>query len=314
LTSAENASGTQIRPSVPRTALADRVEWPTIAISVGVYGLFGVLTWFHAVLPWWLLVLAGGYIVALHGSLQHEVVHGHPTPKPWVNEALVFPSLWLWLPFRIYRDSHLQHHRAAVLTDPADDPESFYVDSETWARLPGIARAALVAHNTLLGRLVIGPPLAVVRFLIGEAGNQHWTRDRAIAWLLHMGGVGLVVTWTWGVCGIPLAEYLLVFVYPGVALTLLRSFAEHDAHPDPTRRTTVVEAEAPLALAFLNNNLHVVHHRYPHLPWYRLPDVYRLDRRTFLAAGGTVYDGYFRLAVRYLVIPRRSPRFPAVAI
>ena len=26
------------------------------------------------------------------GALQHEVVHGHPTPWNWVNEALVFPS------------------------------------------------------------------------------------------------------------------------------------------------------------------------------------------------------------------------------
>ena len=94
-----------------------------------------MLTWWHAVLPWWLILPLGGYLVCLHGSLQHEAVHGHPTPWPVVNEALVFPSLWLWMSFRIYRDSHLVHHRNDILTDPIDDPESYYVTPQAWARM-----------------------------------------------------------------------------------------------------------------------------------------------------------------------------------
>src|SRR5262249_10801369 len=99
-----------------------RVEWPTIALAGGIYAAFAILTWFQASIPWWILMPLGGYVVCLHGSLQHEVVHGHPTPWRKVNEALIFPSLWLWLPFSIYRRSHITHHRDSDLTIPGIDP------------------------------------------------------------------------------------------------------------------------------------------------------------------------------------------------
>ena len=41
--------------------------------------------------------------------------------------------------------------------------------------------------------------------------------------------VALVLIWVMGICHIPLWQYLLLYVYPGLSLTLLRSFAEHRA-------------------------------------------------------------------------------------
>ena len=38
----------------------------------------------------------------------------------------------------------------------------------------------------------------------------------------------------------------------------------------------VVEACPLLALLYLNNNLHAAHHRWPRLPWYQLPQRWRL--------------------------------------
>jgi len=287
------------------------IEWPTVGLAAALYAAFGVLTWFHAALPVSFVAVAGGSLVALHGSLQHEVVHGHPTRWQWINEVLIFPSLWLWLPFRLYRDSHLHHHRQSILTDPAEDPESFYVDAEAWVRLPRLVRALLWVNNTLVGRLAIGPVLTIGRFLAAEIRDTHWNPSRLGAWLAHAAGAGLVVAWVAGVCAMPIADYFLIFVYPGVALTLLRSFAEHQAHPDPARRTTIVEAEAPFAVLFLNNNLHVVHHRHPRLPWYRLPSVYARNRDAFGAdSGGAVYRGYRAVAAKFFLAPRQSPIHP----
>lgn len=294
-------------PSDATRALADHVEWPTIGVAVFVYGMFGLVTWFHDALPWWLLVPVGGYLVALHGSLQHEVVHGHPTPWRWLNETLVFPSLWLWLPYGLYRQSHLLHHCDKTLTDPVEDPESFYLTADAWARLPAPARWILTANNSALGRLLFGPPLVIARFLHAELTDTFWTRDRATAWLLHVGGAAAVAVWVSVVCGMPLAEYVLAVAYPGIALTLLRSFAEHRADPDPARRTAIVEAEAPLALLFLNNNLHVVHHAHPGAAWYRLPQLYR--RRDFATAGET-YDGYRSVIFRHFLRPRQPVVHP----
>ena len=56
-----------------------RIEGPTILLAVLIYGAWGLVTWWHAALPTWLLVCAGGWLVAWHGSLQHETIHGHPT-------------------------------------------------------------------------------------------------------------------------------------------------------------------------------------------------------------------------------------------
>ncbi|MFQ5760261.1 MAG: fatty acid desaturase, partial [Acidiferrobacterales bacterium] len=109
-------------------------EWPTLVVAVLIYAGFAGLTWHYHALPWWLVLPLGAYLVGWHGSLQHEAVHGHPTRWPWVNELLAFPSLWLWMPYRVYRVAHLQHHATPSLTDPIDDPESYYLTPEEWAR------------------------------------------------------------------------------------------------------------------------------------------------------------------------------------
>ncbi len=102
-----------------------RAESATWAVAAAVYGGWLALTWFTHALPWWLVLPLGGVLVAWHGSLLHETVHGHPTRARWVNELLAFPSLWLWLPDGIYRESHLAHNACARLTCPVEDPESF---------------------------------------------------------------------------------------------------------------------------------------------------------------------------------------------
>lgn len=291
------------RTSSPSPARRGTVEWPTLGLAGAIYGGFGLVTWYHALLPWWLLPVFGGYLVAWHGSLQHEVAHGHPTPWPRINEALVLPSLWLWLPFRRYRDSHLRHHRDENLTDPSSDPESWYLPAEAWARLNGPGRAFRYALNTLAGRLLLGPLYCVWclarsewRLLRGGAPGQ------ARAWLPHLGGCLLVGGWTVGLCGMSPVTYLLAFAYPGVALTLLRSFLEHRAVQPVAARSVVVEAGPLMALLYLNNNLHALHHAEPGTPWYRLPARYRARRAELLRDNeGYLYRGYGEVVARYLV-------------
>ena len=65
-------------------------------------------------------------------SLQHEIIHNHPTRWRRLNRALGTWPLVLWLPFEIYRRTHLQHHNDNRLTDPLEDPESYYHTSEQW--------------------------------------------------------------------------------------------------------------------------------------------------------------------------------------
>jgi len=287
----------------PALRRKSRVEWPTLAVLAGVYAGFGLLTWFHESLPWWLLAPVAGYLLCLHGSLQHEVIHGHPTRWQWLNEALVFPSLWLWMPMRLYRDLHLEHHRTDSLADPRADPESYYVPIERWHGLGALARGFLRARNTLAGRLLLGPLECVARLLWSETARLLRGDARNLGhWALHLIAVALVLAWSLWVCGLSLGAYLLLFVYPSLSLMLLRSYLEHQAHSEPGRRTVLIEAGPLFSLLFLNNNLHALHHAEPWLAWYEMPARYRQLRERLLADnGGYFYPGYLAIAFRYLL-------------
>jgi len=292
------------------------VQWPTIAVALAIYLGFGTLSALYHALPWWLVAPLGGFLLAWHGSLQHEVVHGHPTPWPRWNEALVFPSLWLWLPFRIYRELHWMHHNTPDLTDPERDPESFYLTPEAWQRAGPALRALLRFHDTALGRLVVGPPLAVLRVAMQECRRLARGDARHLrAWGLHVLGAAVVLAWVVVACGIPVREYLLLFVYPGIAFTLLRSFDEHRAAERPAERCAIIEAGPLMSLLYLNNNLHALHHEEPWLPWHALPSRYRSRREALLAAnGGYLHRGYGALVRRHLLVPRGPVAHPALAM
>ena len=293
-------------------AIQLQIEWLTLGVAVSIYSGFAALTWFYHALPLWFVIPAGAYLIAWHGSLQHEAIHRHPTRLRWLNELLVFPNLWLWMPFRVYRDTHLAHHRDERLTDPLDDPESYYMTREQWQRCSRWTRGLLLVRNTVVGRILLGPFLAVGRLWWQESKRIVRGERRALqAWGLNGVSCALVLAWATGVCGIPVAEYVLFFAYPAIGLTLLRSFAEHRAAAVPEHRSVIVDAAWPLALVFLNNNLHALHHREPGVPWYRLPARYRAEREAITASnGGYRFRGYAEIIARYLLWPKEAVVHP----
>ena len=289
----------------------ERTEWPTLVLALCIYGGWALLTFFHARLPWWVLLPAGSWLIAWHMSLQHEVLHGHPTRHRWINDAIGFVPLALWLPYARYRAQHLSHHDGLSLTDPVQDPESYYITAERLRRSAAPIRLLRRACNTLLGRLALGPALSISAFLCGEL--RIVLRDGAArrTWAMHAIAVGLILAWLILVCRMPLAHYVLLFLYPGMALALLRSFAEHRAAEAHDHRTAIVENTPVLGLLFLYNNLHVVHHLRPGLPWYRIPAAYRVDRDAILRLnGGLIYDGYLDVARRFLLRQHDSLAHP----
>ena len=277
------------------------VEWPSLLLCAFIYGCFILLTWFNADCPMVLTIALGGLLIAWHSSMQHEFIHAHPTRSGRINRALATPPLSLWLPFEAYRISHLVHHHDDRLTDPLDDPESFYWTAEQWEALGPLGRSIVRAHTTLAGRLLIGPIWTIVRFLSVEIqALRMGNRTRRRIWLRHAAAVAAVLAWTIGICGMdPLAYAAMVYV--GTALLLVRSFAEHRANDGVQERSAIVENSWFLGPLFLFNNLHAAHHESPLIPWYRLPAWYRANRTRLIAQnGGLVYDGYGDVARRFL--------------
>jgi fatty acid desaturase len=287
-------------------------EWITLLVILGVYAALAGLLWWTPRLPWWAVILPAGYLVALHSSLQHEALHGHPTRSRLLNEALIFINPSFWFPYRRYSKMHLQHHNDEHLTDPTLDPESYYMLPDHWAQLPAPMRQIYMVHNTLAGRIVLGPVIGVIRFWSAEAVRMlRGDREVLRAWLLHVPACGITIAYATLVCGVPLWLYLLLFAYPGIGLSLVRSFCEHQAVRDVGERTIVVESGPVMSFVFLNNNLHVAHHVRPRLAWYDIPAFYRQNRQQLLAHNrGYLMHGYREIARRFLLRPKEPVAYP----
>ncbi len=288
-----------------------QIEWLTIALIVTVYAVLITLVWFHAIIPWWVILPIGSYAACLHSSLQHEVLHGHPTRKRRVNEALVFIVPHMWLPYGRYRDTHIAHHIDAHLTCPVMDPESYYLLPEGWVAMPGVKRALFQFNNTLFGRMLIGPAVGIIRFWSGELTEIfRGRRDIVKCWGLFAVSIALVcafVVWA----GMPLWQYVLLIAYPAISLALIRSFCEHQAAEDIGPRTIVVEASPFWSLLFLNNNLHIAHHDRPSLAWYKLPSFYKAQRAQFLDRNKNyVMKGYREIFRRYFFNSKEPVAYP----
>jgi fatty acid desaturase len=291
-----------------------RLEWPTLGLIALTYGSWAAAgLWLWPIAP--LLALAVmAVLAALQSSLVHECLHGHPTANSRVNEALVALPLYLVYPYRRYRATHMAHHHDPRLTDPFDDPESYYRARWQVRAMPRALRALLTANTTMLGRLILGPWIAAVGFFASElrlaVANAPGLRR---AWALHLPAVALVLAAVWAM-GIPLWAYVLGVVWPSLSLIAIRTYAEHRWHEDPSGRTIIVE-RSPLAWLFLHNNLHIVHHLNPKVAWYALPALYAARRAEFRAANhGYWYPDYWTLFRAHALRAKEPLAHPALRL
>ena len=288
-----------------------RLEWPTLAAVAGCYLVWGGALLGQELLGW-LWIIPAILAVTFHSSLQHEVLHGHPTGSAALNEALILPAIGLFIPYRRYRSLHLKHHHDERLTDPYDDPESWYLTSSTWRRMPKPIRLLLRLNATLAGRIVLGPALSLFAFWSSELSLiRRGDRAARHAWLCHIAGT-LPVLAVISASGLNPLLYAVIIAYPGMSVLLIRSFIEHRAARRVSERTAVVEAGPLMSLLFLNNNLHAIHHRYPALAWYRLPERWRAERaKTLLDNNGYFFKGgYIEVAGRWLFAEREPVVHP----
>ena len=251
-------------------------------------------------------------LCAWHMSLQHELLHGHPTPWTSVNKLLGWPTLAVWFPYTLYRESHLEHHRDEALTVPGVDPETNYVLRERWTQLPRWRRALWHGRTTFIGRIVVGPPMSVGAMLryVWRALRSGDLRHIAM-WLAHGATVAVLLAWVQLHAGVPWWYYLLAVTWPALGLAMVRSLYEHRAESHPKARIVINEAGLFMRLLYLNNNYHLVHHDLPDLPWFHLPHAYRIRREDYRSkCRGFVIRGYGELLKRYALRPTDRPVHP----
>ena len=289
-----------------------RTEWPTWLLLVAVYGAWGATLYFHAALGPYATTFFLILICAWYMSVQHELVHGHPSRHRWLNKVLGYAPLALWFPYTLYLESHMRHHNDAHLTLPDLDPETHYVSSQRWKQSGWLLRRLYAARKSFWGRFLFGPAMSLVSTYV-EALRQPWNgKFRYVPmWLMHVALVLAVLVLVEQVAGIGAWHYLLGIAYPALSLAMVRSYYEHRAADDCKHRIVINEASLPMRLLYLNNNYHLVHHDMPSLPWYLLPAVYKRNRDDYLArCGHFLIPGYGELIRKFGLTAIDAPVHP----
>ncbi|MBS4085541.1 fatty acid desaturase [Pseudomonas rustica] len=295
-----------------RQRFTARSDWPTWLLLIGVYGgWFAIMFNSHWLGRGCSTVLLIPLLV-LWLSVQHELLHGHPTRWIRFNKILGYAPFAVWYPYTLYRDSHLLHHRDEDLTVPGVDPESRYLTRGRWQGSSLFERSLHWLNKTVLGRFAIGAPLGLLA-LASEELQRLKNRERQawLMWLTH-GAFTLLMLWLIARYSVlPVWHYLLLISVPALSIAMIRSYYEHRPHAQPEQRTVLNEAGWPWRWLFLNLNFHLVHHDLPGLAWYDLPEVYRANREQWVArSGGFLVQGYGQLWREHGVRPIDSPEHP----
>ena len=174
------------------------IEWQTLALILASYAVWGALLVFGHLISPLLWVIISALNLTLFMSITHEVVHGHPTRDSRLNRLLIFFPIGWSLPYERFRDTHIDHHETNELTDPFDDPESWYLANYQWMESNQFTRSVLDFNNTLFGRMLIGPIIGLARFYLGELRailfNTHGTRNQLLqVWVLHFALCGVLL-------------------------------------------------------------------------------------------------------------------------
>ncbi|MGP6461110.1 fatty acid desaturase [Pseudomonas parakoreensis] len=295
-----------------RQRFTARTEWPTWLLLIGVYGGWLAIILNSAWLGRGLSTLLLIPLLVLWLSVQHELLHGHPTRSVLFNKILGYAPFAVWYPYTLYRDSHLLHHRDEDLTVPGVDPESRYLTAVRWQGSSLFERGLHWLNKTVLGRFAIGAPLALLA-LAAEELQRLKNRERQ-AWLMWLTHGAFTVLMLWFVArfsALPVWHYLLLISVPALSIAMIRSYYEHRPHAQPEQRTVLNEAGWPWRWLFLNLNFHLVHHDLPGLAWYDLPQAYRMRREQWVArSGGFLVQGYGQLWWRHGLKPVDSPEHP----
>jgi fatty acid desaturase len=289
-----------------------KFEGPTFALAAVIYSCWLALVWFHEAIPWWLLWPAATYVTAWHFNFQHEIVHGWRSIPSWLRVAIAYPPLSLWFPLDIYVRNHSIHHRNQRLTYPGQDTETFYHKGEDWAGYSRAWRWIYMANQTLIGRLLLGPWLRWRKLVMIDIGKMFRgdLSDLSI-WIRHSIAVAVLLWFVLNVAGMPFWQFFLFFTLSGMMLGMVRPFLEHRWGEKPFERVAVIESNWVFGLLFLWNNIHIVHHLHPTMPWYEIPSFYKRNRARMLELNGNfVYRGYYELARNYLLTPTFRPVHP----
>ncbi|MDX6770998.1 MAG: fatty acid desaturase [Elusimicrobiota bacterium] len=267
----------------PFELAAGETAWPTVAVFLGalLVHLGSALAASAGLWPLWLAVPLEAACAYAQFTVLHDASHGCLSRRAWLNDGLGhLATLVLFGPYDAIRRNHLHHH--AHTNDPKEDPD-YYVAGETWLSTALRCATALQFHYwTFFARLRRRDEvLARAVVVVGAIAAFHawaWATGRLVPVLLH---------------------WALPAQLGAAALAVTFDYWPHRPHTERGRlRDTAALMPAWLDPFFLRQNLHVVHHLYPTIPWHRYRRVMAVIEPDLRAAGAPLWG--FREALSKL--------------
>lgn len=253
-----------------------RFAWPTIGLTSVVLGLL-VLAWSTAI-PLWASSVVATLAAYLGFTVMHEAAHGnvHGADRrwSWIGEVVGWiGSVPLFAPFPAFRVLHLRHH--GHTNHPQKDPDYFVAGP-----LPIAMLTALVTIPSYYAHFLFG---ATSRTTAGKRARP----TVVVGLVLYLGiAATLAAFGLW-------CEVLALWIGPAVAAGALLAFffdwLPHRPHRSRTRYrdTGAIDLRA-LDPLLLGQNLHLVHHLFPRVPFYRYRAVFEAGRSHFEAQGAPI--------------------------
>ncbi|MCK4867867.1 MAG: fatty acid desaturase [Alphaproteobacteria bacterium] len=279
-----------MEPTVAReTEAAKRnmpeIAWPTILLAAGLLTGFALSCWLalSGVWPMWLAAMLNTVIIYALYTPVHDASHSAIVPRikglRWVNTAVGMAcAAPLWIFFHEHRKSHFQHH---ARTNMEGDPD-------LWAK-GSFARVTLIQVPLLLVNYF--NPVALWRACIGLRLSAGERLETMALFALYTATAAAIVAAGYGM---ELAILWLAPWFVGLhVMQMLFGWAPHHDHSETGRYRDTRIAEFPLAdFLTLQQNLHLIHHMLPSVPWYRYRAVFE-EIRPILIENNVRIEGFW---------------------
>jgi len=275
-----------------------------LLVAARQFAMLGLATWglvrIEHPAVWVPLALVQGWTVFNFTVLLHEVVHHavFPSARPRAERLLgLLYAIPSGLSATQFTRWHLDHH--AELGSCDHDPKRHHLSPKInarWLKLLYMTPALFPIYFRAARRETATYPPALQRRI-------RWERLASIgAHLAVLGGVW----WAFGGAAALRAYVVPVFFVFPVAFTINRLGQHYAIDPDdPAKWSTLVRAHWFWNFWYLNSNLHLEHHYFPGVPFYRLPALQRA-LEPFFEARGIESRTYGRLLYGWFV-ENRAP-------
>lgn len=275
---AESGALTPAQERATAVQLSPAIAWPTLAFSIAapptMAGLIGAGVTGHA--PLWACAIVLTPLAFAHYTVVHECVHGNLMPGAtrlrWVHDVVGwFGALGLSQPYPLLRRSHLLHH---AHTNTADDPDLLIKGSFVALMFKWLVMSLFSLTPTWLNRRIRPGPYASTlteaeRFQV----DVFTTLSTAVSIACALSG--------W------FAEWaLLWFVPTRLAMLMLNVFFQwlphHPFEESARYLNTRISLWPGAGFILLQQNLHLLHHLWPSVPFYNYPRLYEALYPTLL--------------------------------